>query len=68
MKMTRHAKIKEIIDQLGVNIEEHTGLDADGHYIAMINTIVLDAQLAGLKRTLVLLHELGHACLHHNNH
>ena len=61
-------KINEIIDQLGVNIEEHAGLDADGHYIAMINTIVLDAQLAGLKRTLVLLHELGHACLHHNNH
>ena len=61
-------KIKEVIDQLGVRIEEHTGLDADGHYIAMINTIVLDAQLTGLKRTLVLLHELGHACLHHNNH
>lgn len=60
-------KIQKIIDQLGVEIEEHPCLDADGHYFPAINAIVLNANLVGIKRNLVLLHELGHACLHHNN-
>ena len=59
-------KIKKIIDQLGVSIEEHPTLDAEGHYFPAINAIVLDAKLTGMKRTLILLHELGHACLHHD--
>lgn len=60
-------KIQKIIDQLGVEIKEHPCLDADGHYFPAINAIILNANLVGIKRNLVLLHELGHACLHHNN-
>lgn len=60
-------KIKKIIDQLGVNITDADGMDSDGHYIPLINTIVLCCKLSEPARTLVLLHELGHACLHHDN-
>lgn len=61
-------EVNEIIDELGVTIIETPRLDSDARYIAMINTIVLDARLSDHVKTLRLLHELGHAAKHKNNY
>lgn len=61
-------KIKKIIKHLGVTIMERDGLDADGHYIAHINMIVIDASLSKWDKLKTLLHELGHASKHQNDY
>lgn len=61
-------ELNEIIETLGVDIIDVPELDADGKYIAAMNTIVLDGRLSERMRTIRLLHELGHACLHKNNY
>jgi Zn-dependent peptidase ImmA (M78 family) len=61
-------KVKKIIKKLGVTVTERCGLDADGHYIARINTIVINASLSKWEKLKTLLHELGHASKHQNNY
>lgn len=58
------AKINDIISQLNVSVvyvEKAEKMDADGHYLAAINTIILDSSLSERKEKVTLLHELGHA-------
>lgn len=62
------AKINEIISQLNVSVVRKEKMDADGHYIAAINTIVLDSSLSERKEKVTLLHELGHAAKHMKNY
>lgn len=35
------SQIEMIINELGVKVEERENLDADGHYVACMNTIVI---------------------------
>jgi Zn-dependent peptidase ImmA (M78 family) len=62
------SQIEMIINELGVKVEEKEHLDADGHYIACMNTIAIKANLSEHRRRKTLLHELGHATKHHNNY
>ncbi|MEB6147354.1 ImmA/IrrE family metallo-endopeptidase [Enterococcus casseliflavus] len=62
------AKINSIVSQLNVSIVHADKMDADGHYIAAINTIVLDSSLSERKEKVTLLHELGHAAKHMKNY
>ncbi|MBE6171025.1 MAG: ImmA/IrrE family metallo-endopeptidase [Enterococcus casseliflavus] len=66
--MDLNNEVNEIIDELGVTIIETPRLDSDARYIAIMNTIVLDARLSDHVKTLRLLHELGHAAKHKNNY
>ena len=52
-------QIEMIVKELGVIILEKEDLDADGHYIASINTIVLKGSLDEWNKRKTLLHELG---------
>lgn len=61
-------EVNEIIAELGVTITETPRLDSDAKYIAIMNTIVIDARLSDHVRLLKLLHELGHAAKHKNNY
>lgn len=61
-------RIKQIVDELNVTIEYHPNLDRHGHYIAAINLIAIKEGLTELEEMRALLHELGHACKHHNNY
>lgn len=62
------SQIEMIINELGVKVEERENLDADGHYVACMNTIVIKANLSKYRRQKTLLHELGHASKHHDNY
>ncbi|MBD9712270.1 ImmA/IrrE family metallo-endopeptidase [Enterococcus faecium] len=57
-----------MLSELGVKVEERENLDADGHYVAYMNTIVIKANLSKYRRQRTLLHELGHASKHHDNY
>ncbi|EIA7728999.1 ImmA/IrrE family metallo-endopeptidase [Enterococcus faecalis] len=61
-------QIEMIVKELGVIILEKEDLDADGHYIASINTIVLKGSLDEWNKRKILLHELGHASKHQHNY
>lgn len=61
-------KIKMMIDELGIHVQYWPKLDANGHYIARINTIVIDDRLPLHSKVMTLLHELGHASKHQNNY
>ncbi|HDT8053766.1 TPA: ImmA/IrrE family metallo-endopeptidase, partial [Enterococcus faecalis] len=50
-------QIEMIVKELGVIILEKEDLDADGHYIASINTIVLKDSLDEWNKRKTLLHE-----------
>lgn len=60
-------RIKEIVKELGVKIKYDPNLDADGHYIAGMNTIVINSSYSEFDMTKTLLHELGHAAQHQRN-
>jgi len=60
-------QIKEIIDELSVNIIYNSSVDDSGHYIPKINLIVLNSNLNEFEMTKALLHELGHAAYHQGN-
>ena len=62
------SQIEMIINELGVKVEERENLDADGHFVACMNTIVIKANLSNYRRQRTLLHELGHASKHHDNY
>lgn len=62
------SEIEEIISELGVEVIEVPEFDAEGCYIAAIDTIILDSRLSHYQRLSSLLHELGHACKHHDNY
>lgn len=61
-------EVNQIVAELGVTIMETPRLDSDAKYIAIMNTIVLDARLSDRVKLLRLLHELGHAAKHKNNY
>lgn len=44
------SQIEMIINELGVKVEERENLDADGHYVACMNTIVIKANLSKYRR------------------
>ena len=60
--------MKSIIEELGVKIIYDDCLESDGHYIAVINTIVINDNLSEYDKRKVLLHELGHAAMHQDNY
>lgn len=60
-------RITEIVKELGVTISYDPNLDADGHYITGINTIVINSRFSEFDMTKALLHELGHAAQHQGN-
>lgn len=62
------SQINMIINELGVNIIEKEFLDANGHYIAEINAIVVKSSLSNWDKEKTILHELGHACKHHKDY
>lgn len=62
------SQINMIINELGVNIIEKEFLDADGHYIAEINAIIIKSSLSNWDKEKTILHELGHACKHHKDY
>lgn len=60
-------RIKEIIDELNVTITYDPNMDADGHYIAGMNRVVINSRRSEFDMTKALLHELGHAAEHQGN-
>lgn len=68
MTLSLENKIKRIASELGVDILENDSLDADGHYIAKYNLIVIKSSLSEKEKLKIILHELGHASKHHDNH
>ncbi|MFI3605708.1 ImmA/IrrE family metallo-endopeptidase [Vagococcus fluvialis] len=61
-------RLKNIIEELRVRIIYEDCLETDGHYIAAINTIVINNSLNDYQKSKVLLHELGHAAMHQDNY
>lgn len=61
-------RLKNIIEELKVKIVYDDCLESDGHYIAVINTIVINDNLSEYDKRKVLLHELGHAAMHQDNY
>ena len=61
-------RLKNIIEELKVKIIYDNCLEKDGHYIASCNIIVINNNLDESDKTLVLLHELGHAAMHQDNY
>lgn len=59
-------KIKDLLNELGTSISYDPNLDDDGRYIAEFNFIALNSAISEGRQTIALLHELGHACEHHN--
>lgn len=59
-------KIKNLICALDVSVIYDPNLDSDGRYIAEFNLIAINSSLSEQGQVLALLHELGHACDHHN--
>ena len=66
--LSLESEIDEIINELGVKVIDVPEFDADGCYIAALDTIVLDGRLSPYQRLSSLLHELGHACKHHDDY
>lgn len=62
------SEVNELIKELGVDVIYVLRLDAEGKYIAAINTIVIDDRLSERDKQRVLLHELGHAAKHQKNY
>lgn len=61
-------RLKNIIEELRVKIVYEDCLEVNGHYIATINTIVINNNLNDYQKSKVLLHELGHAAMHQDNY
>lgn len=59
-------RIKELLSELGIIIAYDPDLDSDGRYISEFNFIALNSAISEERQTIALLHELGHACDHHN--
>lgn len=59
-------KIKDLIRKLDITICYDPNLDSDGRYIADFNFIALKSGLSEEQEFKALVHELGHACDHHN--
>lgn len=60
-------RINEIVKELGVTISYDPNMDADGHYIAGMNRVVINSSYSEFCMTKALLHELGHAAQHQGN-
>lgn len=59
--------IKEIVEELGVQIRYSEFLDDAGHYIPEYNIVVINSNLSDYDMTKSVLHELGHAAHHQGN-
>lgn len=59
-------KIKDLLSELDISISYDPNLDDDGRYISEFNFIALNSAISEERQTIALLHELGHACEHHN--
>ncbi len=59
-------KIKDLLSELDISIFYDPNLDDDGRYISEFNFIALNNSISEERQTIALLHELGHACEHHN--
>lgn len=58
--------IREIIEELNIKIIYSMDVDFKGCYLPRQNLIVINTRLTDSEQKLTLLHELGHACLHHS--
>lgn len=61
-------KIKEIIKKLNVDILYSPLIEERGHYIALLNLIIINSNLDEFEQIKSLLHELGHASNHQKNY
>lgn len=61
-------KIRDIIKELKVIVAYSSLIDEPGHYIAALNTIIINNDLSEFDQLKTLLHELGHASQHQNNY
>lgn len=61
-------RLKNIIEELRVKIIYDDCLETDGHYLSVINVIVINNNLSDYNKEKVLLHELGHAAMHQDNY
>lgn len=59
-------ELQEMANKLSVNIIYSSVIEKSGHYLPDLNTIVLNANLTDREVRQVFAHELGHACLHHD--
>lgn len=59
-------KIKDLLSELDISISYDPNLDDDGRYISEFNFIALNSSIPEERQIMALLHELGHACEHHN--
>lgn len=57
-------KIKKIINELGIKVVYDERLEEEGHYIPLLNIIVINNRLSEFEQKKALLHELGHASKH----
>lgn len=58
--------LQHLANQLNISIVYSSVIDGNGHYLPMIDTIVINETLSETEMSHVLAHELGHACLHKN--
>lgn len=59
--------IKDIVEELQVEIVYNPLLDDAGHYVPEYNLILINSNLDEFFMTKTLLHELGHAAQHQGN-
>lgn len=62
--MQRH--IDQLIRGLHITLVYDDGLDKAAHYIALFNIIVVNSTKTIFEQQKATLHELGHACKHHD--
>lgn len=63
-----NVRTKKIVEELKISIVYDDCLESSGHYVAIINTIVINSNLNDYEKEKVLLHELGHAAMHQDNY
>ncbi|MBF0757374.1 ImmA/IrrE family metallo-endopeptidase [Ligilactobacillus murinus] len=61
-----YRRVQDLIDNLHVIIKYSSELEADGAYLPKLNWIIINSKLDEHTQFETLLHELGHACQHHD--
>lgn len=59
-------RIKDLIDKLHIIVKYTSEFESSGVYIPELNWIIINSNLNEYDQLETLLHELGHACQHHD--
>ena len=59
-------RIKDLIDKLHIIVKYTSEFESAGVYIPELNWIIINSNLNEYDQLETLLHELGHACQHHD--